>query len=120
MKALPPVFASAINQGGLLVEEFACAEHVPNRGAVDFIVRLRSAPNDTSRSLAVSFSGTVMVVRAEAFGLPSFGDRQATFRTFAEAAIGDELDARGAMELGEPGGYITVIDCFSPHFQAWR
>jgi hypothetical protein len=61
-----------------------------------------------------------MAVRPEAFGLPAFGDRQSTFITFAEAAIGDFLDDSGLPEFTAAGAPAAKIDCFSPHFQVWQ
>lgn len=61
-----------------------------------------------------------MSVRPEAFELPPLGDRQAIFRMFAEAAIGDVLDASGPVDLVLPDDAVRTIDCFSPHFQAWH
>jgi hypothetical protein len=61
-----------------------------------------------------------MAVRPEAFGLPSLVDREASFRTFAETAIGDFIDDNGAPAFTPAGVTAASIECFSPHFQAWR
>lgn len=73
-----------------------------------------------ARLLVVRFSGTVMGVRPEEFGLPAIGDRQMTFRMFAEAAIGDSMDESGPLDLVLPNDAVRIIECFSPHFQAWH
>jgi hypothetical protein len=102
------------------LDSFDGVERAQNRDAFDFAFRARTGPTTESRLLIVRFSGTVMSVRPETFGLPAVGDRQMSFRTFAEAAIGDSMDESGSLELALPDDRVRIIDCFSPHFQAWH
>lgn len=120
MKNLPTVMASAMQELGVEVLEFQGADSIPNRDAVGFYYRLRLQPGGEPSRVSVLFSGTVMSVRPEAFGLPTLGDREATFRAFAETAIGDFLDDTGAPPHTPSGVSAFQIDCFSPHFQAWK
>lgn len=118
MKDLPTVITSQSGNSAVLVESFEGMEHAGNRDATDFLF-VGSNAEAKSRPFIVRFSGTVMAMSPEAFGFPLFGDREATFRTFAEAAIGDYLDEHQSLELGGHADYLAVIDCFTPHFQAW-
>ena len=119
-KELPTVVASASRDSAIELLEFDGAGHIPNRDAVGFFFHVRLQPGGEPSRLAVVFSGTVMAVKPEAFGLPSLGDRENTFLTFAETAIGDSLDEHGLPEFTPSGVSAATIDCFSPHFQAWR
>lgn len=120
MKRLPTVIASASRDIAVELMEFDGVDRIPNRDAVGFYFRLRLHPEGEPSRLAVVFSGTVMAVRPEAFGLPTLGDRETSFITFAETAIGDFLDDTGLPEFATSGAPAAKIDCFSPHFQAWR
>ncbi len=120
MKNLPTVVASPLNDASVALDAFDSIVRVVNRDAVDVLFVARTSSTSRQRLLGVRFSGTVMAVRLESFGLPNIGDRAAAFRTFAETAIGDELDESGALNLELPDERIHIIDCFSPHFQAWR
>jgi len=120
LKTLPTVIASSVRDASLGLDLFDGTERAQNRDAFDFAFRARTGPTSEQRLLVVRFSGTVMAVRSEAFGLPALGDRQAIFRMFAEAAIGDSLDESGPLDLVLPDNAVRTIDCFSPHFQAWH
>jgi hypothetical protein len=120
VKKLPSVIAGARRDVAIEVVAFDGAHRIPNRDAIGFYHDVRLTPQGALSRLAVLFSGTVMAVRPEAFGLPALGDRETTFRTFAEAAIGDYLDGEGLPPFTPSGVEPAKIDCFSPHFQAWR
>ena len=119
-KTLPTVVASATNRAAIEVVAFEGAHKIENRDAVGFYFEIRREPGAETSRLAVLFSGTVMAVRHDLFDLPPLGDRQSTFITFAEAAIGDYLDESGLPEFTPAGSSAAKIDCFSPHFQAWH
>jgi hypothetical protein len=110
VKTLPTVIASASRNLGIEVIAFEVAEHVPNRDAVGFYHEVRLEPSGEPSRLAVLFSGTVMAVQPEIFGLPTLGDREATFRTFAETAIGDYLDQNALPEFS-PSGLPATNAC---------
>jgi hypothetical protein len=110
MKNLPTVVASS---------KFDGDDPISNRDAIGFYFDVRLQPNTQSR-VAVLFSGTVMMVGPQAFGLPDLGDREATFRMFSEAAIGDFIESNGLPAAKEQNGPTPQIECFSPHFQSWR
>lgn len=120
MKTLPTVIASPSRDLAIEVLVFEGADWIPLRDAVGYYFDVRLQPSAKVSRVAVMFSGTVMAVKPEAFGLPSLGDRDSTFRMFAEAAIGDFLDENGRPEFTPSGTAAAKIDCFSPHFQAWR
>jgi hypothetical protein len=120
VKNFPTVIASASRDVAIEVLRFDGADRITNRDAIGFYFDIRLEPGGEPSRLAVVFSGTVMAVKPEAFGLKSFGDREANFIAFAEAAIGDALDDSGLPEFTPSGTSAAKIDCFSPHFQAWR
>lgn len=120
MKSLPTTIASALRPESLEIVEFEGAHRMPNRDAVGFYFAVRLQPRGETSRIVVIFSGTVMGVKPEAFGLPALPSRDEAFVMFAETAIGDALDASGLPERSADGGSATPIDCFSPHFQAWR
>jgi hypothetical protein len=120
LKRLPAVIASADRDLGVEIIAFDGADRIPNRDAVGFYFHVRLQPSGELSRVAVLFSGTVMAVRPEAFGLPTLGDREETFRTLAETAIGDFLDSDGLPAFTPSGAPATTIDCFSPHFQGWK
>ncbi len=120
MTSLPTVVASSARDIAIELVSFDGAQRVENRDAVAFYFDIRREPGRDPSRVAVLFSGTVMAVKPEAFGLPTLGDREATFITFAEAAMGDFLDDSGLPEFTASGVSAFKIDCFSPHFQAWR
>jgi hypothetical protein len=116
----PTVLASARRDIALELIEFEGAERVQNRDARGYYFMVRLEPKGPESRVAVVFSGTVLAVKPDAFGLPEFGDRDTTFRIFAEAAIGDYLDDQGLPEFAGRGTLPVYIDCFSPHFQIWK
>ncbi|GMV23264.1 MAG: hypothetical protein AMXMBFR57_32130 [Acidimicrobiia bacterium] len=120
MKTLPTVVAGVRNGAAIILDGFDDVLRAPNRDAVDYIYRARSAPTADQGFLVVRFSGTVTGVRPADFGLPEHDDRRGIFQTFAEAVIGDVLDEKGEVPIvrGDQSG--QTIDCFSPHFQAWH
>jgi hypothetical protein len=120
VKTLPTVIASSSRNVGIEVVAYERAERIENRDAVGFYHDVRLQPAGELSRLAVLFSGTVMAVKPELFGLPTLGDREATFRTYAETAIGDYLDREGLPDFTPSGVSAAKIDCFSPHFQGWR
>ena len=120
MKRLPIVIASASKDLGIEVFAFDGVHRVENRDAVGFYFDVRLEPGGRTSRIAVLFSGTVMSVKPESFGLPNLGDRQSTFTMFAEAAIGDFLDENGLPTFAPSGVPAAKIECFSPHFQGWR
>jgi hypothetical protein len=120
VKKLPTVVASAKRDIAIELIAFDGVHDIVNRDAVGFYHDVRLSPQGEPSRLAVLFSGTVMAVKPEAFGLPTLGDRESTFRTFAESAIGDFLDDSGLPEFTPGGVPAAKIDCFSPHFQTWR
>lgn len=120
MKHLPTVIASPARDLAVEALEFGGADRIPNRDAVGYFFSLRLQPSAEPVGIAVLFSGTVMAVRPEAFGLPKMVDREASFRTFAETAIGDFVDENGLPVFTPNGVGAANIECFSPHFQAWR
>ena len=99
---------------------FDGAHAIENRDAVGYYFDVRLEPRGKESRLAVMFSGTVMAVRPDAFGLPVVRDRETAMLTFAEAAIGDSLDADGLPEFTPSGVSAAKVECFSPHFQSWR
>lgn len=120
MKKIPTVVASIARRSALSIEQSLGVEPVVNRDAVDALFIVRLAPQEPEKLMAVRFSGTVMAIRPEAFGLPSGGDRTTAMQAYAEAAIGDALDDDELPPLEGRGGTFRAIDCFSPHLQGWR
>jgi hypothetical protein len=120
LKQLPTVIASPGKDLAIELVAFDGVDAIPNRDADGFYHDVRLEPQGDKSRLAVLFSGTVMAVQPSAFGLPMLGDRETTFRTFAESAIGDYLDNNGLPEFTPSGVSAAKIECFSPHFQSWR
>jgi hypothetical protein len=120
MNSYPRSIASARRDIAVEILEFEGAQRVQNRDARGYYFMVRLEPKGPESRVAVVFSGTVLVVKPEAFGLPDFGDRDTTFQVFAEAAIGDYLDDQGLPEFAGRGTPPVYIDCFSPHFQLWK
>ena len=119
MKSLPTAIASASRDTAVELLAFEGSDPIPNRDAVGLYLALRLQPSGEPSRLAVLFSGTVLAVRPEAFGLPSAGDRDSSLQVFAQAAVGDSLDE--STPPFTPGGVAAAkIECFSPHFQSWR
>lgn len=116
----PKVLADAGRKVALELVSFDGADRIPMRDAVGFYFNVRLSPDGEISRVAVVFSGTVMAVKPEAFGLRALPTRDATFVMFAEAAIGDYLESTGLPEFTPSGASAAKIDCFSPHFQAWR
>ncbi len=116
----PKVLASPQRDVAIELLEFEGSERIQNRDARGYYFTLRLKPKGTASRVGVIFSGSVLVVKPNAFGLPDFGDRETAFRIFAEAAIGDYLDDNGLPEFAGHGTKPAYIDCFSPHFQLWK
>lgn len=119
MKSLPTTIVSPARDTAIEVLSFGGAHAIENRDAVGYYYHVRLSPGVEPSRLAVQFSGRVMAVRPDAFGLPATPDRSAAMRIFAEAAIGDYLDERGLPDHTPSGTSAAKIDCFSPHFQTW-
>jgi hypothetical protein len=120
MRRIPGVIASTDGRVGIEVLEFEGVDRIANRDAFGFYYTIRLSPGrDTSR-IAVLFSGTALLVRPDAFGLPDEGDRDANFTMFAYAAIGDFLDENGLPPHTQGGKPAFQIECFSPRFQMWE
>ena len=120
VKTLPMVIASPSRNIAIEVTAFDGAHAIENRDAVGYYFDVLLEPRGKRSRLAVMFSGTVMAVRPDAFGLPAVRDRDAAMLTFAEAAIGDSLDADRLPAFTPSGVSAAKIECFSPHFQSWR
>jgi hypothetical protein len=120
MKELPTVIASPNRDLGLAVLEFEGVDGIPNRDATGFYYTVERAPQEQPSRLAVLFSGTVFYVNTDAFGLPPLEDKEARFRIFAEAAMGDFLVEHGLPDHTPGGTAAAKIECFSPHFQTWQ
>lgn len=118
MKAFPTVVASRDGERVLRIVEFQGVDHVPNRDAVAYYFSSTDLNGDRIR-FGVMFSGTVLAVGAEAFGLPVIPDRETRLVTFALAAVGDYLDDGAVLEPTPPSTPAHWIECFSPHFQSW-
>ncbi len=120
MKNLPTVVASTKADLAIEVLEFQGSQRIRDRDAVGYYYHVRRSPGESPTRLAVVFSGTVSVVCPSAYDLPESDDKVESFAVFAEAAIGDFLDQYGLPDPTPRGGSATSIECFSPHFQAWR
>lgn len=120
MKPLPTIIASPARATAFSIEKFEGAYGVQNRDVLAYCFRVRTTPDSDWTRIAVWFSGTVLSVRPQAFGLPPAPDRDSAMRVFAEAAIGDYLDEGGFPEAIGDDQPATRIDCFSPRFQDWR
>ncbi|HEX4562415.1 MAG TPA: hypothetical protein VH113_11330, partial [Gemmatimonadales bacterium] len=114
LKALPTVVVSPARDLGLALLEFDEVSAIPNRDATGFYYRVQRGAQDPKSRLAVLFSGTVLYVNTDAFGLPAIGDKQTRFRIFAEAAIGDFLDEYGMPDFTPSGTAAAKIEAFSP------
>lgn len=109
---------SKSGEHSLTVLQFDGADRVSNRDAVGYYFRTTNREGDVIR-LAVLFSGTVLAVKPEAFGLAPVLDREMGLQSFSLAAIGDHLDTVGMLEPTPPSTSAHWIECFSPHFQDW-
>ncbi len=118
MKPLPTIVASRTGEHVLTLVDFDGADGVPDRDAVAFYFRALNSSAEVVR-FGVMFSGTVLAVRPDAFGLPAVADREEGFKTFSLAALGDYLDAVGPLTPTPPRASAHWIECFSPHFQEW-
>lgn len=118
MKSIPTVLASKDGSCAVKVLAFEGADRIPNRDAVGYYFVLEN-PEKESVRVGVVFSGTVMMVSPEAYGLPLGPDRTTTFTGFGLAAIGEELDREGVPEQDQNATTIPHIECLSPHFEEW-
>jgi hypothetical protein len=116
----PTVTASAARDVAIEIIDFEGAHAMGNRDAIGYYFETRNTPLGPKSRINVMFSGTVMVVQPQAFGLSEAQDRQTAFINFALAAIGDALDASGIPPETPSGGAPFLIECFSPHFQSWK
>jgi hypothetical protein len=119
LKNLPTVVASPARDLGIELTSFDGSHPIENRDAIGFYYNVRLQPSGEASRVAVLFSGTVLAVRPDAFGLPSFGDRETALRTFAESAIGDFLEDNGLPEFTPSGVAAAKIESFTPRFQDW-
>ncbi|MBA3759529.1 MAG: hypothetical protein H0X07_03285 [Gemmatimonadales bacterium] len=51
------------------------------------------------------------------FEIPDYNDREANFAFFAEAAVGEYLDANGINGFRSADGRPVVIECFPEQFE---
>lgn len=114
-----PIVVSRDGRLGLAVTEFEGVHGVPNRNAIGAYFSVRLTPTAAESRLAVLFSGTVLAVKWEAFGLPAITEEAERLGAFAEAAIGEYLDEHGLPEATPSGVAAYQVECFSPTFNAW-
>jgi hypothetical protein len=99
MTPFPTVVAARDGSSAIKMVAFQGSAQAANRDAVSYYFQVQMQPDGEVGRLAVLFSGTVLGVKPDAFGLLSSDNREADFSQFALAAIGDYIDQDGLPPL---------------------